>query len=154
MPCGRRANPRSPRAGAPAARPRPEARGERSRILLGTALDAAGESEPPDAILQELGLSSVADRYPRDISSGERQRAALATVLPGMPRLVLLDEPTRGMDAGAREALVGLVARLRDQGASIVLATHDADLRAAVADRVVRVADGKVLDATPQAVHA
>jgi energy-coupling factor transport system ATP-binding protein len=67
---------------------------------------------------------------------------------------VLLDEPTRGMDAVAREALVGLVARLRDQGASIVLATHDADLRAAVADRVVRVADGKVLDATPQAVHA
>ena len=124
------------------------------RDEVSLTLERAGESEPPDAILAALGLSAVADRYPRDLSSGERQRAALATVLPGMPRLVLLDEPTRGMDAVAREALVGLVARLRDQGASIVLATHDADLRAAVADRVVRVADGKVLDATPQAVHA
>ena len=47
-----------------------------------------------------------------------------------------------------------LVARLRDQGAAIVLATHDEDLRAALADRVVRVADGKVAVATPEAVHS
>jgi energy-coupling factor transporter ATP-binding protein EcfA2 len=46
------------------------------------------------------------------------------------------------------------VARLRDQGASIVLATHDADLREALADRIVRVGDGKVAEATPEAVHA
>jgi energy-coupling factor transport system ATP-binding protein len=124
------------------------------RDEVSLTLERAGESEPPDTILGELGLSSVADRYPRDLSSGERQRAALAAVLPGMPRLVLLDEPTRGMDAGAREALVGLVARLRDLGASIVLATHDTDLREALADRVVRVCDGKVLEAAPQAVHA
>jgi energy-coupling factor transport system ATP-binding protein len=116
-------------------------------------LERAGESEPPEAILEELGLLSVADRYPRDLSCGERQRAALAAVLPGMPHLVLLDEPTRGMDAAARSALVRLVARLRDGGAAIVLATHDADLRAALADRVVRVGEGKVLDAGPEEVH-
>jgi energy-coupling factor transport system ATP-binding protein len=123
------------------------------RDEVSLTLGRAGESGTPDAILHELGLSAVAGRYPRDLSCGERQRAALATVLPGRPRLVLLDEPTRGMDAGAREALVGLVARLRDEGSSIVLATHDSELRAALADRVVRVGEGKVLEASPEAMH-
>jgi energy-coupling factor transport system ATP-binding protein len=117
-------------------------------------LQRAGESDRPEGILKELGLLSVADRYPRDLSCGERQRAALATVLPGSPRLVLLDEPTRGMDTAARSALTELVARLRDSGAAVVMATHDSDLRAALADRVVRVGDRKVLDATPELVHA
>jgi energy-coupling factor transport system ATP-binding protein len=109
-------------------------------------LDRAGEAESPDLILRELGLLPVANRYPRDLSSGERQRAALAAVLPGTPKLVLLDEPTRGMDVAARQALVRLVARLRDGGAAVVLATHDSDLRAALADRVIRVGDGTVIE--------
>jgi energy-coupling factor transport system ATP-binding protein len=67
---------------------------------------------------------------------------------------VLLDEPTRGMDVAARQALVGLVARLRDRGAAIVLATHDADLREALADRVIRVGDRKVLETAAQQVGA
>ena len=65
-------------------------------------------------------------------------------MLPGSPGLVLLDEPTRGIDSSARDALVALVARLRDRGASVVLATHDDDLRNALADRVINVRDGKV----------
>jgi energy-coupling factor transport system ATP-binding protein len=113
-------------------------------------LARAGEDEPPDAILEELGLLGVADRYPRDLSCGERQRAALGAVLPGSPPLVLLDEPTRGMDGAARDALISLVARLRDGGASVVLATHDADLRAALADRVIHVAGGKAVETTPE----
>jgi energy-coupling factor transport system ATP-binding protein len=117
-------------------------------------LDRAGETESPDVILAELGLVPVANRYPRDLSCGERQRAALATVLPGTPKLVLLDEPTRGMDVAARQALVALVARLRDRGAAIVLATHDSDLRAALADRVLRVGDRKVVETAPELVRA
>ncbi|HEV1997198.1 MAG TPA: ATP-binding cassette domain-containing protein, partial [Candidatus Dormibacteraeota bacterium] len=117
-------------------------------------LERAGETESPDGILGDLGLLPVAGRYPRDLSSGERQRAALATVLPGRPTLVLLDEPTRGMDWAARQALVGLVARLRDRGAAIVLATHDTELRAALADRVIRVGEGKVLETSPEVVRA
>jgi energy-coupling factor transport system ATP-binding protein len=124
------------------------------RAEVELTLDRAGDDEPPEAVLNELGLMSVADRYPRDLSGGERQRAALAAVLPGMPMLVLLDEPTRGMDVAARKALVGLVARLRDQGAAIVLATHDADLRTALADRVVSVGDRKVLETALEAVGA
>ncbi|MHB8612195.1 MAG: ABC transporter ATP-binding protein [Candidatus Dormibacteraceae bacterium] len=114
----------------------------RSEVSL--TLDRAGEPEPPEEILVELGLLDLAGRYPRDLSCGERQRAALAAVLPGRPDIVLLDEPTRGMDAAARAALVGLVSRLRDLGSTIVLATHDVELRAALADRELRVSDRKV----------
>jgi energy-coupling factor transport system ATP-binding protein len=117
-------------------------------------LQRARETESPEEILDELGLMSVADRYPRDLSCGERQRAALATVLPGTPHLVLLDEPTRGMDVAAREALVRLVARLRDGGAAIVLATHDAELRSALADRVIRVGDGTVVETELEVARA
>jgi energy-coupling factor transport system ATP-binding protein len=124
----------------------------RSEVSL--TLDRAGDSEPPETILTELDLLSVAGRYPRDLSCGERQRAALAAVLPGRPDLVLLDEPTRGMDAAARSALVRLVSRLRDGGSSVVLATHDPDLRAALADRELNVSGGKVLEETASSVPA
>jgi energy-coupling factor transport system ATP-binding protein len=118
------------------------------RAEVSFTLERSGETGRPEKILEELGLLPVADRYPRDLSSGERQRAALAAVLPGNPALVLLDEPTRGIDASARGALVALVARLRDRGASVVLATHDDDLRSALADRVIRVSGGKVAEMT------
>ena len=114
----------------------------------------AGETDPPGVILKQLGLQNVADRYPRDLSSGERQRAALAAVLPGTPDLVLLDEPTRGMDAKARDALVDLVSALRDRGSAVVLATHDADLRAALADRVLHIDNGTVKEQKPHTVPA
>ena len=112
-------------------------------------LERAGDPEPPDAVLERLGLLAAAGRYPRDLSTGERQRAALAAVLPGTPALVLLDEPTRGMDGLARAALRGLLGHLRDAGSAIVLATHDADLAAEVGDRVVLVADGGARDLGP-----
>jgi len=117
-------------------------------------LERSHETESPDVILRALGLVSVAGHYPRDLSCGERQRAALAAVLPGAPRLVLLDEPTRGMDVAARDALILLVARLRDEGSSIVLATHDSSLICALADRVLHVSDGAVRERTPELVGA
>ena len=116
------------------------------RSEVSFTLERSGELGRPEKILEELGLLSVADRYPRDLSSGERQRAALAAVLPGNPALVLLDEPTRGIDSSARGALVALVGRLRDRGASVVLATHDDDLRNALADRVIKVGDRKIVE--------
>jgi energy-coupling factor transport system ATP-binding protein len=100
-------------------------------------------------VLRALGLESVADRYPRDLSTGERQRAALAAVLAGEPRLALLDEPTRGMDAPARAALVTLVASLAAAGACVVIATHDEHLVRSVADRVLRVAGSGVRAEVP-----
>jgi energy-coupling factor transport system ATP-binding protein len=96
----------------------------------------AGREAVADLLL-EMGLSSLGERYPRDLSGGERQRAAIAAVIAGPPELALLDEPTRGMDGAARRSLVAAVDRLAAAGAAVVLATHDEELAASVADRVV-----------------
>lgn len=120
----------------------------RSEVEL--TLNRSHETDRPEKILNELGLLQVAGRYPRDLSCGERQRAAIAAVLPGRPDLVLLDEPTRGMDAQSRTALIHAITRLRDQGSAIVLATHDARLRDALADRVVDIANGRVTEKQPE----
>jgi energy-coupling factor transport system ATP-binding protein len=114
------------------------------RAEVTMTLERAGESVAPEVILKQLGLEHVAGRYPRDLSTGERQRAALAAVLPGRPALVLLDEPTRGMDDDARDALIQLITHLKQNGSAIVLATHDQELRNALADRVLKISGGTV----------
>jgi energy-coupling factor transporter ATP-binding protein EcfA2 len=108
-----------------------------------------------DAMLAALRLQHVAARYPRDLSTGEQQRAAIAAVLVGHPAIALLDEPTRGMDAAARTALQHVILELSQRGCAVVLATHDHDLAGAVAHRVVSVANGIVRERpAPQAALA
>jgi energy-coupling factor transport system ATP-binding protein len=103
------------------------------------------------ALLHALGVDALRDRDPRDLSSGERQRAAVAAILCGSPAIALLDEPTRGMDGPAREGLVAAVRMLAARGTSVIVATHDSDLAAALADRVLVVAEGRVHDrGTPE----
>ena len=107
------------------------------------ATDGASSATSASPILEE--------RDPRDLSSGERQRAAIAAVLAGAPRIALLDEPTRGMDDAARDALCRTIQRLRAAGSSIVIATHDKNLVAALADRTVAVGAGVARELTPVA---
>ncbi|MGO8686660.1 MAG: ABC transporter ATP-binding protein [Candidatus Dormibacteria bacterium] len=104
----------------------------------------------PETVLGELGLSAVAGRDPRDLSTGQRQRAALACVLAGEPSLALLDEPTRGMDDAARRALIAAVGRITERGGGAVVATHDRALVAAVATRVVELRGGGARERSPQ----
>jgi energy-coupling factor transport system ATP-binding protein len=106
-----------------------------------------GRSESPDAMLAAFGLTALGDRYPRDLSSGERQRAALAATLAGAPTLVLLDEPTRGMDTAARSSLVAAVEALTAGGSAVVVATHDETLAAALADRTILLGKGRATEA-------
>jgi len=114
-------------------------RGERrSHVLV--------DDDARDVLLEILGVEAVAHRDPRDLSSGQRQRAAVAAILCGSPAIALLDEPTRGMDGPARDGLVAAVRLLAARGASVILATHDSDLASAVADRVLVVAEGQVHD--------
>jgi energy-coupling factor transport system ATP-binding protein len=119
----------------------------RSEIEWTLRRSPGGGNGDVDAALRAFGLQHVADRYPRDLSTGERQRAALGAVLVGRPALALLDEPTRGMDAAARQALVNTIRQVRAGGGSVVMATHDHDLATAVADRIVQVNAGTVRDA-------
>ncbi|MFQ5578729.1 MAG: energy-coupling factor ABC transporter ATP-binding protein [Anaerolineae bacterium] len=96
-------------------------------------------------ILTELGLSRFAGTHPRDLSVGERQRAALATILVGRPRLLLLDEPTRGLDYHNKQTLIAILKRLQAQGVTIVMATHDVELVAQCAGRVIIMGEGQVV---------
>ena len=113
----------------------------------------AGRGQDPDGVLATLGLAHAAARHPRDLSGGERERAALAAVLVAAPRVLLLDEPTRGMDYDRKRALGDLLVRLRREGTTILLATHDVELVAAIATRVVLLGEGEIVaDGPPRAV--
>jgi energy-coupling factor transport system ATP-binding protein len=116
------------------------------RAEIALTVKRTNGSESPDEMLAAFGLLDLADRYPRDLSSGERQRAALAATLAGSPTLVLLDEPTRGMDSAARLSLRAAVRGLTARGSAVVLATHDTDLIADLADRTVELRDGRVIE--------
>ncbi|MCQ6553596.1 ATP-binding cassette domain-containing protein [Streptomyces sp. C10-9-1] len=89
--------------------------------------------------------------HPRDLSEGQRLALALAVVLTARPPLILLDEPTRGLDYAAKGRLVDLLRGLAGRGHSIVLATHDVELAAELAHRVVILADGEVVADGPTA---
>ena len=102
-----------------------------------------------DAWLDRLGLAHVRGRHPRDLSSGERQRVAIAAVAVGAPDVLLLDEPTRGMDAPAMAALETALTDHAESGGGSVVATHDVELAARVATRVVVLGDGEVVASGP-----
>jgi len=122
------------------------------------ASDAAGAAVRAGSAASEMlaafGLTELAERYPRDLSSGERQRAALAATIAGGPALVLLDEPTRGMDAAARRSLVAAVRLLAERGSAVVVATHDSDLVAELADRTIALRDGRAVEVGDTAAPA
>ncbi|MEE8390743.1 MAG: energy-coupling factor transporter ATPase [Anaerolineae bacterium] len=107
----------------------------------------------PTDLLTRLGLSDLAASYPRDLSVGQRQRVALGAVTVTRPRLLLLDEPTRGMDYSAKRELVRLLREWQTEGSSVLLVTHDVELVAQAADRVVVLDQGKVVaDGSPSEV--
>ncbi|GCD46217.1 ABC transporter ATP-binding protein [Streptomyces paromomycinus] len=89
--------------------------------------------------------------HPRDLSEGQRLALALAVVLTARPPLLLLDEPTRGLDYAAKGRLVELLRGLAAEGHAIVLATHDVELAAELAHRVVILADGEIVADGPTA---
>jgi energy-coupling factor transport system ATP-binding protein len=103
----------------------------------------AEEASP--AALAAVGLDHLGDRHPRDLSGGQRQRLALAIVLDGddPAAVVCLDEPTRGMDRAAKADLRDRLKHLADAGAAVIVATHDPEFAAEVAERVVLLADGR-----------
>jgi energy-coupling factor transport system ATP-binding protein len=89
------------------------------------------------------------DRHPRDLSEGQRLALALAIVVAPAPALLLLDEPTRGLDYPSKDRLIGVLRDLAADGHAIVLATHDVELAARVADRAVVLADGQIITDGP-----
>jgi energy-coupling factor transporter ATP-binding protein EcfA2 len=125
----------------------------RDELALTLRNHGLGASPPtdPDTLLHDLGLSEVADRYPRDLSAGERQRAAVAAVLVTGPGVVLLDEPTLGIDPLAQARFGQLVEGWKLEGMAVVLATHDVEFAAAHADTTLVLDRGQVLASGPTA---
>jgi cobalt/nickel transport system ATP-binding protein len=106
--------------------------------------DADSEARVQRA-LAAVGMSALAAREIETLSLGEQKRAALAGVLAMEPRLLLLDEPTAGLDPQAERALCETLAELRAQGRTLLVATHAVDLVPYFATRVVLLADGMII---------
>ncbi len=111
--------------------------------------DADAASGTTRALLDILVPGIADDAHPRDLSAGQQLSLALAIVLAASPQVVLLDEPTRGLDYAAKRRLVHQLRDLAAAGHAVVLSTHDVELAADVAHRVVVVADGEVVTDGP-----
>ena len=103
------------------------------------------------ALFEVLSPGVPVGQHPRDLSEGQRLTLALAIVLAARPPLLLLDEPTRGLDYTAKHRLVEILRDLADQGHAVLLATHDVELVAEVATRVLVIAEGELVADGPTA---
>ncbi|MFZ0667653.1 MAG: ATP-binding cassette domain-containing protein [Acidimicrobiales bacterium] len=114
--------------------------------------EAGGASHTSARSLLDLLAPGIpGDANPRDLSEGQRLALVLAIQLSAEPQVVLLDEPTRGLDYGAKRALIEIVDRMAAEGRSVVIATHDVEFVAGAADRVVVLAEGEIVADGPTA---
>ncbi|MGO1383917.1 MAG: ATP-binding cassette domain-containing protein, partial [Arachnia sp.] len=97
------------------------------------------------AMLQRLGADLPGDRNPRDLSEGQRLALVLAIQLTANPRVVCLDEPTRGLDYNMKHELTRIIASLIADGACVVVSTHDVEFAAQTAQRTIVLAEGEVV---------
>ena len=122
----------------------------REECAAADAMVPAGE--PSCAAMLETIVPGISpDSHPRDLSEGQRLGLALAVQLCASPSLVLLDEPTRGLDEGAKKRLATLVSQMSADGRSVIVATHDVEFVAQVASRVIVMADGEIVADGPTA---
>ena len=105
--------------------------------------------------LERFGLASLAGRRPHQVSGGERQRCSIARILVSRPRLILLDEPARGLDVSLREQLYAVLAQVRAQDRlPMILVTHDLEEAFALGDRMLVYDRGRIIqDGSPAEVH-
>lgn len=112
--------------------------------------DTVGQ-EAPAEYLERFGLTEFSERPPLDLSGGERQRLALAKLLSQKPDLLLLDEPTKGMDAASKQELSRLLRNIAANGCAVLLVTHDTELAADCADMCGMLFNGEILnEASPE----
>jgi len=100
-------------------------------------------------LMERLALSHLAAANPFTLSGGEKRRLSVATALVARPELLVADEPTFGQDARTWDELVELLAEARDDGRAVLFVTHDEELVGVLADRVVRLEQGRVVSPVP-----
>lgn len=110
-------------------------------------LRETGETETP----LPFDMTPYLDRHPYDLSGGEQQLTALAKVLATKPKLLLMDEPTKGVDAAAKQKMAGILKELKKRGMTVVIVTHDVEFAALCADRCAMFFRGNIVScATPR----
>ena len=114
-----------------------------------TTVPEAEREETVRKTAEMLGAMHLADCHPYDLSGGEQQKAALVKVLLRKPKLLLLDEPTKGLDARYKEELLAVLKKLKDESVTVLTVTHDLDFAAVSADRVGLCFDGGVTAVKP-----
>ena len=97
-------------------------------------------------LLSQLNIQSKANTYPRDLSTGEKQRVALGAVVVTQPDIIILDEPTRGLDQLIKKALLALLMKWNQIGKTILLVTHDVEFAAIFASRMLILEDGQIIN--------
>ena len=121
----------------------------KSLFVKKTVREDLEEMTKDKALIEETAatcqITSLLDSHPYDLSGGEQQRAALAKVLLTQPKLLLLDEPTKGIDSFFKETFAEILANLKKQGITIVMVSHDVEFCARYADLVTMFFDGQIL---------
>jgi energy-coupling factor transporter ATP-binding protein EcfA2 len=116
----------------------------RAELAQADRESGAGPTSARD-LLDRLAPGVPDDSHPRDLSEGQRLSLVLAVQLRATPQVVLLDEPTRGLDYPAKQALIRIVDGLAAEGRTVVISTHDVEFVAAAADRVIVMAEGEIV---------
>ena len=124
---------------------KPAVREDLREVCKAMELTDAEAKERIEALAQLLGIGHLLDKHPYDLSGGEQQKAALVKVLLLEPKILLLDEPTKGIDAYSKHTLGGILQSLKARGVTIVLVTHDVEFAAENADRCSLFFDGELL---------
>ena len=114
------------------------------RHVLGTSTQQArGEAQE---LLAMVGLADRADHYPSQLSGGQQQRVAIARALAMKPSVMLFDEPTSALDPEMVNEVLDVMIRLRDEGMTMVVVSHEMGFARAAADRVVFMSEGKIVE--------
>ncbi len=95
-------------------------------------------------VLEKVGLLQYQDQFPQHLSGGERQRLAIARALVHNPRLLIADEPTGNLDEANAQGILDLFRRLHEEGATVLLTTHDPFVRDKISGQTLNIEDGKV----------
>jgi len=113
--------------------------------LKNQGMEQSKVTQAVEQMLARFALTQYRHCYPRYLSGGERQRLALASVLVTQPKIVVLDEPTRGMDYRLKKELTDFLHDYRKQGNTVIMVTHDVETVAECADRVIMLSEGRVV---------
>ena len=109
--------------------------------------EVGGEERIPAELFAQLQQKNIFDSHPYDLSGGEQQLVAFAKVLAAKPRILLLDEPTKGLDARTKQELSSMLKKLKNNGVAVVVVTHDVEFAAETADRCAMFFRGEIISA-------